>query len=113
SEDGAVSGISFRITGAGVDRTVKTDGSGKVLVANLPSGRYTVAEQTGESYAPTEEQTVTVTAGQTAQVSFQNRLKQWRVTVTKVDGDTLYVRFSKSGQTKKLLKDYAPIVKIG
>ena len=33
--------------------------------------------------------------------------------VTKVDGDTLYVRFSKSGQTKKLLKDYAPIVKIG
>lgn len=32
--------------------------------------------------------------------------------VTKVDGDTLYVRFTKSGQTKKLLKDYAPIVKI-
>ena len=113
SEDGAVSGISFRITGAGVDRTVKTDGSGKVLVANLPSGRYTVAEQTGESYAPTEEQTVMVTDGQPAQVSFQNRLKKWRVTVTKVDGDTLYVKFAKSGQTKKLLKDYAPIVKIG
>lgn len=88
SEDGAVSGISFRITGAGVDRTVKTDGSGKVLVANLPSGRYTVAEQTGESYAPTEEQTVMVTDGQPAQVSFQNRLKKWRVTVTKVDGET-------------------------
>lgn len=88
AEDGAVSGISFRITGAGVDRTVKTDGSGKVLVENLPTGRYTVAEQTGESYAPTEEQTVTVTAGQTAQVSFQNRLKKWRVTVTKVDGET-------------------------
>ncbi len=33
--------------------------------------------------------------------------------VTKVDGDTLYVKFAKSGQTKKLLKDYAPIVKIG
>ncbi|WP_165249535.1 ATP-dependent helicase [Adlercreutzia sp. ZJ141] len=33
--------------------------------------------------------------------------------VTKVDGDTLYVRFAKSGQTKKLLKDYAPIVKLG
>ena len=32
--------------------------------------------------------------------------------VTKVDGDTLYVKFAKSGQTKKLLKDYAPIVKI-
>ena len=33
--------------------------------------------------------------------------------VTKVDGDTLHVKFAKTGQTKKLLKDYAPIVKIG
>lgn len=32
--------------------------------------------------------------------------------VVKVDGDTLHIAFSKSGQTKKLLKDYAPIVKI-
>lgn len=32
--------------------------------------------------------------------------------VVKVDGDTLHVSFSKLGQTKKLLKDYAPIVKI-
>ena len=30
-----------------------------------------------------------------------------------VAGDTLYVKFAKLGQTKKLLKDYAPIVKIG
>ena len=33
--------------------------------------------------------------------------------VVKVDGDTLHVKFAKTGQTKKLLKDYAPIVKIG
>ena len=33
--------------------------------------------------------------------------------VTKVDGDTVYVSFNKLGQTKKLLKDYAPIVKVG
>lgn len=32
--------------------------------------------------------------------------------VTKVDGDTLHIKFAKTGQTKKLLKDYAPIVKI-
>ncbi len=32
--------------------------------------------------------------------------------VMKVDGDTLHIKFSKTGQTKKLLKDYAPIVKI-
>lgn len=36
-----------------------------------------------------------------------------RGTIIKVDGDTLHVRFSRTGQTKKLLKDYAPIVKIG
>lgn len=33
--------------------------------------------------------------------------------VVKVDGDTLHVKFAKTGQTKKLLKDYAPIVRIG
>ena len=33
--------------------------------------------------------------------------------VMKVDGDTLHIKFAKTGQTKKLLKDYAPIVKIG
>lgn len=33
-------------------------------------------------------------------------------TIIKVDGDTLHVKFARSGQTKKLLKDYAPIVKI-
>lgn len=32
--------------------------------------------------------------------------------VSKVDGDTLHIRFAKTGETKKLLKDYAPIVKI-
>lgn len=32
--------------------------------------------------------------------------------VTKVDGDMLQVKFMRTGQTKKLLKDYAPIVKI-
>lgn len=36
-----------------------------------------------------------------------------RGTVIRVEGDTLHVRFSRTGQTKKLLKDYAPIVKIG
>ncbi|MDO5117483.1 MAG: UvrD-helicase domain-containing protein [Eggerthellaceae bacterium] len=33
--------------------------------------------------------------------------------VTKVDGDVLHIKFERSGQTKKLLRDYAPIVKIG
>ncbi len=35
-----------------------------------------------------------------------------RGVVIKADGDTILVKFAKNGQTKKLLKDYAPIVKI-
>lgn len=35
-----------------------------------------------------------------------------RGTVVKVDSDTLHVKFARNNQTKKLLKDYAPIVKI-
>jgi DNA helicase-2/ATP-dependent DNA helicase PcrA len=34
-----------------------------------------------------------------------------RGVVVQVDGDALHIRFSKSGETKKLLKGYAPIVK--
>ena len=29
-----------------------------------------------------------------------------------IDGDKMTIRFSKSGKTKKLLKGYAPIVKL-
>ncbi|MEF9925332.1 MAG: UvrD-helicase domain-containing protein [Raoultibacter sp.] len=35
-----------------------------------------------------------------------------RGNVKAIDGDTLHIHFAKSGQTKKLLKDYAPIVKL-
>ncbi|MDR3307918.1 MAG: UvrD-helicase domain-containing protein [Coriobacteriales bacterium] len=35
-----------------------------------------------------------------------------RGTVAEVDGDVLYIRFAKSGDTKKLLKGYAPLVKL-
>ncbi len=36
-----------------------------------------------------------------------------RGTVVKAAGDVIYVKFKNTGATKKLLKDYAPIVKIG
>jgi len=36
-----------------------------------------------------------------------------RGVVVKVDGDQLHIKFKKTGQVKKLLKDYAPIVKVG
>ncbi|MDR3036878.1 MAG: UvrD-helicase domain-containing protein [Coriobacteriales bacterium] len=36
-----------------------------------------------------------------------------RGVIVEVDGDALLIRFSKLGETKKLLKGYAPIVKLG
>ncbi|MDR2721817.1 MAG: DNA helicase UvrD, partial [Coriobacteriaceae bacterium] len=33
--------------------------------------------------------------------------------VKKVDGDTLHIEFAKTGTTKKLMKEFAPIVKVG
>ncbi len=35
-----------------------------------------------------------------------------RGVVTKVDGDVLYIKFGRTGETKKLLKNYAPLVKL-
>ena len=35
-----------------------------------------------------------------------------RGTVIEADGDVLHVKFDKTGVVKKLMKDYAPIVKV-
>lgn len=45
SEDGNVSGISFTITGNGVNKTVKTGSNGEIVIDNLSPGTYTVTEQ--------------------------------------------------------------------
>ena len=59
SEDGKVDGISFRITGNGVDRTVKTENGGKIIVSNLKPGTYTITETVEDKYEPQEIRTVT------------------------------------------------------
>ena len=45
SEDGKVDGISFRIQGNGIDKTVKTENGGQIQVDNLMPGVDTVTEQ--------------------------------------------------------------------
>ncbi len=88
SEDGVISGISFKITGNGVDRTVTTDASG-VANINLLPGTYTVTEQTPNKYVPQQSQNITVTSGQTSTVTFNNVLKRGDVKVTKTAEDGL------------------------
>ena len=89
SEDGRVDGITFTITGEGVNQTVTTDRNGEIRIDNLMPGVYTVTEQSYDKYVPQESHRVTVLAGQTATVSFNNVLRRGDLTVTKTSEDGL------------------------
>ncbi len=88
SDDGKVSGIQFTVKGGSVDQTVTSGSDGTITVPGLVPGQYTVTEQVPESYVcDNPSQTVTVVYDQTATVNFANKLKMWRVAVTKVDAE--------------------------
>ena len=89
SEGGKVSGISFTITGNGVNQTVKTGSNGEIVIDNLSPGTYTVTEQAIGYYEPQQSKTVTVTSGQTATVSFNNVLKRSDLKVIKTSEDNM------------------------
>ena len=89
SEDGNVSGISFTITGNGVNKTVKTGSNGEIVIDNLSPGTYTVTEQNISYYEPQQSKTVTVVSGQTASVAFNNVLKRSDLKVIKTSEDNM------------------------
>lgn len=89
SEDGKVEGISFTITGNGVNKTVQTGAGGTIQIDNLTPGVYTVTEQNYDKYEPQEVRRVTVVSGQVATVNFSNVLKRGDLTVTKTSEDGL------------------------
>lgn len=89
SEDGKVDGISFRITGNGVDKTVKTEKDGKITISNLKPGTYTITETVEDKYEPQETRKATVVSGQTSTVTFNNTLKRGTLEVTKTSEDGL------------------------
>lgn len=87
SEDNVVSGISFRVTGNGVDQTVTTGTGGQIELELIP-GTYTVTEVTPDRYVTPASQTVTVYSGNTSTVYFSNILKKFTITGSKVDSST-------------------------
>ena len=89
SEDGKVEGISFTITGNGVNKTVTTGAGGVIQIDNLAPGVYTVTEQSYDKYEPQEVRRVTVVSGQVATVNFNNTLKRGTLIVTKTAEDGL------------------------
>jgi SrtB family sortase len=92
SEDGVVSGLSFRITGTDVlgqdvDVTVTTETDGRADNQLLP-GSYLVQELPADRYVTPSAQYVSIESGQTSTVSFHNILKKFRIRLVKADADT-------------------------
>ena len=117
SEDGKVDGISFCITGNGVDKTVKTENGGKITISDLKPGTYTITETVEDKYEPQETRTVTVVSGQTSTITFNNTLKRGNLEVTKTSEDGLNegVKFHLYGTSHSGLKvdEYAVTDKNG
>ena len=88
AEDGAVSGIKFRITGNGVDTTIVTGSDGTISTSLMP-GTYTVTELSENRYVDQASKTVTVSSNQTAEVSFSNTLKKGDLIIEKACDDGL------------------------
>ena len=108
SEDGIVSGITFRLTGTSlsgeeIEMTAITDENGIAIFENvLISGTepYIITEvETAEKYVVPAEQEIIVEHGNTAEVEFMNTLKRGSVKVTKVseDGNVKGIKFRLTG----------------
>ena len=89
SEDSKVNGITFRIQGEGIDKTVKTANGGVFQLDNLKPGAYTVTEAEYEQYEPQEVRRITVVSGQVTTVTFSNTLRRGDLTVKKTAEDGL------------------------
>ena len=89
SEDGVVEGITFTLTGNGVNKTVTTDVNGAVQIDNLKPGTYQVKETMEDKYEPQETRNVVVVSNQVATVTFNNVLKRGDLQVIKNSEDGL------------------------
>ena len=89
SEDSKVDGITFRIQGNGIDKTVKTANGGVFQLDNLKPGAYTVTETEYAQYEPQEVRRITVVSGQVTTVTFSNTLRRGDLTVKKTAEDEL------------------------
>lgn len=101
------SGWEKRGSRRGIAGSGSEAGGGRVFGASSSSGSSSFKERSAVSH---KKQAAKMTFAVGDEVDHK---VFGRGTVKKVEGDTLHIRFKKTGQTKKLLKDYAPIVKIG
>lgn len=91
SEDNVVEGFTFHVSGAGVNKDVTTGKDGSIVLNGLKAGEtLTLTEKLTEEqsrYVQPSSQTVTIKAGQTTTVQFDNRLKRGSAIFQKTDGE--------------------------
>lgn len=85
SEDEIIKNIPFTVKGNGKTYNLTTDANGIAELKNIPVGTYQVYEGDILRYVKQITQTVTVTNGNTAMASFNNKLKKFRIKVVKSD----------------------------
>ena len=89
--EGPLDGWQFQITDADGNEVAgspfTTDESGVILTGNLAPGEYKVEEllPANSLYAAEAPKTVTVTVGETEEISFVNKLRTGKITIRKVD----------------------------
>jgi len=99
SEDGNVAGFDFKVTrlSDGYSKTYTTNAAGEILTDQMPVYvdadatqlyEYKVEEiNVPDKYRTPNAQTVTLTYGQTAEVSFYNKISRGSLEILKVDHD--------------------------
>ena len=110
--DGNVAGWKFKVTdseGSEIEGSPFTsDDNGEIEIGHILPGKYTIEELIPEGslyYCKSENpQTVTITQGETAEVTFTNALRPGKITLNKVDtqgkplaGATFLLEWSEEG----------------
>lgn len=94
SEDEIIKNIPFTVTGNGKTYNLTTDDKGNAELKNIPVGTYQIYEGDILRYVKQTTKTVTVTDGNTANVSFKNELKKGDIKIQKNSEDNIVKDFT-------------------
>lgn len=94
SEDEIIKNIAFTVKGNGKTYNLKTDDKGNAELKNIPVGTYQIYEGDILRYVKQAVKSVTVTDGNTANVSFKNELKKGDIKIQKNSEDKIVKDFT-------------------
>lgn len=94
SEDEIIKNISFTVKGNGKTYNLTTDDNGNAELKNIPIGTYQIYEGEILRYEKQAVKSVTVTDGNTVNVSFKNKLKKGDIKIQKDSEDKIVKDFT-------------------